>query len=448
MKSEKEIIEEIITRLKEQPDREYRHGAWENFKNQNLSTPRSMQMTRWVSAAAALLLLGVGALYYINKDSLSPQATDIHIASRNPMLNTETPHLNEHSVGEKSTSTNSSVLTEPIPHMSILPETEKEGRILSANQSGLEELLNLSLSSEALSDVSSRIDLPSARLIKETISIRKYSSVGVKHPQAPVSIPTDLILASKAIPTSAINMHEVEMVSQNKQVRFGDKFDLGLFVSPYSTGDKMNVGGGLTLAYNLTKNISIRTGASYNSYEVGMLKNPTESSSSEAVVVTNNADASRNMASFAPAESKMIIPNVNAVTSIVQSVDIPIELKYNVGKSLYAVAGVSYSAIVGQERNAHYVDNINTETFSQGAPENEKQMQTAVKAISKTVKSAEENVSTKGFNGFVNFSIGRKVKLNNKFGVSIEPYLKIPVGEYRRADMDYTNGGIRIMTNF
>ncbi|MFD2554674.1 outer membrane beta-barrel protein [Sphingobacterium tabacisoli] len=456
MKSEKEIIDDIISRIKEQPDRGYREGAWENFKRQNPgTTTKTRPMARWISAAAALLLIGMGTLYYV-KNSTILTSSDMNV---NAVIEHKPVPTEASAPGQSHTESTTAMPQESPSNPSLDNVYAINNNTILANRNNyaqsqaVKQSLGLPLMAEGLNAMGKQIEIPSGSTLRETLVMPGYASIDLKKPQSTTSIPENLILAAKSIPTSELNLKEVETRNQNKQVRFGDKFDLALFVSPQSTGQKTNVGGGLTLAYNLTNKISVRTGASYNSYEVGIMKNPIEPSSSETVVVNQNQSNAPTIGKMTNAYSaaennRMILPNINAVTSVVQSVDIPLEVKYNVGKSLYAVAGVSYSAILGQERNAHYVDNVNVETFSQGFPENETQMKSAVKAVSKTVKSAEENVSTNGFNGFVNFSIGKKVKVNNRFGVSVEPYFKIPVGQYRRADMDYTNGGIRVMTNF
>ncbi|WP_164112499.1 MULTISPECIES: outer membrane beta-barrel protein [Sphingobacterium] len=449
MKTEKEIIDEIVNRLKSQPERAYRPGAWEGFNDQYGNRAKKIQqISRWAASVAACLLIGIGSVYYISDTTKPTVSRESEVASTR-----QTP-IDEYNVAPLNTPMHKEGYhTAPLAEKGNTANAADNAignKIVSSDKnSTVDRFLALSVVSDVIRNINARINISSNELNPLSDDNRKYSSIGTD-PVYPHSINRDqLALATSSNPNSDLKIREVENITQNKRVRFGDKFDLALFVSPYSTGDKMNVGGGLTFAYNLTNKLSVRTGASYNSYEMGMLKNPTEPNSYEAVIVNNNSDASKNMAGLAaPQSSRMIIPNINAVTGIVQSVDVPIEMKYNVGRSLYAVAGVSYSAIIGQERNAHYVENVNTETFSHGFPENEKQIQTAVKAVTKTVKSAEKNVSTDGFNGFVNFSIGKKVNVNNRFGVSIEPYLKIPIGEYRRADMDYTNGGIRIMTNF
>src|SRR5690606_23177620 len=110
------------------------------------------------------------------------------------------------------------------------------------------------------------------------------------------------------------------------------------------------------------------------------------------------------------------------ITGFVKSVDIPLEVKVNDNSNtFYAAAGLSYSAIFNQKREAHYVENLNQVTFSEGYPENKQQAEAAVKPITRTIESAEENVNSNGFNGFVNLSVGRNVKLNRRVGLSVEP---------------------------
>lgn len=447
MKSEKEIIDDIVSRLKSRPEVAYRQGAWEEFKGQHVvgrPTTKLRSMRSW-AAAAALLVVGMGALYYINYNTLPSDAIDNNLASENTSLSQERPVTSKEQLSAPQPGVTPSGETNADRYANSIKPTALEAS--NAESKPTDVLLDLPLIAAAKTIDDPRITIATDNVVALDQTIRKSAEIAIHPLEFPSELAEQHTLAAAAFPNAEVRVREVENRSQNKRVHFGNKLDLGLFVSPSSTGEKMNVGGGLVLAYNLTNKISLRTGASYNSYEMGTLKNPNGPDSYESVRVNNDIQSSP-LSSPSSEISTMMVPNVNAVTSIVQSVDVPLEFKYNVGKTLYAVAGVSYSAIIGQERNAHYIQNVNAETFSQGVPENEKQMQKAVKAVTKTVKSADKNVSTNGFNGFVNFSLGKKVNLNNRFGISVEPYFKIPVGEYRRADMDYTNGGIRIMTSF
>src|SRR5690606_21840648 len=85
-------------------------------------------------------------------------------------------------------------------------------------------------------------------------------------------------------------------------------------------------------------------------------------------------------------------------------------------------------------------------TYS-SASDSPEPVENPVTTISTTQASAYENIDN-GFGGFVNFSIGRRVNMGKTIKVSIEPFVKLPVGQFKRADMNYTNCGIRIMTSF
>lgn len=120
----------------------------------------------------------------------------------------------------------------------------------------------------------------------------------------------------------------------------------------------------------------------------------------------------------------------------------------DVAQGFYISSGITYAAILQQNRYAHYIENVNKDLFQDGLPENQGEVQQATQQISRSIKTEDENVRSNQFGGFVNFSLGKKVKLNKGISLSVEPYMKLPVGSFQRADMNYTNGGIRIITNF
>ena len=96
----------------------------------------------------------------------------------------------------------------------------------------------------------------------------------------------------------------------------------------------------------------------------------------------------------------------------------------------------------------YFIENANADLFEKGLPTTSKEMNDAVQPVTRKVKTDEENVNTNNFGGFVNFSIGKEMRVNKRLNLSVEPYVKLPVGSFKRADMNYTNGGIRIITNF
>ncbi len=444
MKEEKEIIDYIVDKLKKSEGLPYRTGAWEKFRSEHGTPGASLyRMSRaWYAAASIVLLLGIGGVWYMAREvedsekklvqTTLPQ-NSVHSLEKKPVLE-ENPDifLNEGSATKDQTT--------------VLPVYATTAAAAESQSTTIPDPLD----DESELQVSAEVHIPAMLPLQgrdlsydtSILNVRieeKISGGSMYKHLTSSSMQQGMILAMK----------EVEGQNQFQRVHLNDRFQLGLFVSPYATSQKMNVGGGFSLAYKLNNKFSVRTGASYNNYEVNMLKDPVrEESSMEVVVAEEKSSMKMQSISSTAYQNKVIIPNINAIKGFVQSIDVPVELKFNVDKSFYAAAGVSYSAILHQERNAYYVENVNKETFSDGYPENKQQAEQAVKPVTKAVESTENNVNTNGFSGFVHFSIGKEVKMNKSMGISVEPYLKIPVGQYRRADMDYTNGGIRIITSF
>ena len=443
-KEEKDIIQHITEKLKSTEEFAYREGAWEKFKEQHEIDSRSKvyHFKRWSSVAAALILLGAGSIYYFSSNDDLPN--ELNVVNRT---------LEENSVSsdnDNSIAQNNELSVHPniADYTPISPEGnspindiyKSEINIIAANSAQINQV------PLDYNNINIEFAQPTSARIAQSANFDQ-------------SIPTNIadlnngILSVKQVNGNVLAAAVIDK-QQSKRILWNNKFDLGLFVSPNATSEKTNMGGGLMIAYNLTKNLSIRTGAAYNTYTVGRLKDPTQANSVEPVSASS-ASASRDMSyssttlnSGFAVQNNVILPNINAVTGLVQSIDIPLEVKYNMSKSLYATAGASYSAIINQERNAQYIENVNMETFSDGFPENDMEMARATKAVTKTVKSLDNNVNTNGFNGFVNFSVGKKVGVKNKVGLAVEPYVKIPVGQYRKSDMDYTNAGLRIITTF
>ncbi|WP_039054159.1 hypothetical protein [Sphingobacterium sp. T2] len=144
----------------------------------------------------------------------------------------------------------------------------------------------------------------------------------------------------------------------------------------------------------------------------------------------------------------MLLPNINAVLGKVEAIEIPLEVTYSFNKNLYVSTGISYSSIINQERQAQYIDNGGVRSLQSSTSKIVSAANEVNKNTLKHVKSLEPNVNPKGYAGFVNFSVGKTVNINNKVSLSLEPYLKVPAGQMRKSDLDYTNTGIRIITSF
>ena len=444
MKKDKELIEEIVNRLKAQHDLPYKEGAWERFKEfeiKTVSTPIKHIWKRAALIAAGLVVAGfVG--YVMIKKSINDniyQENKVY-SDLKPKINTESEEVKP--IGELDQ------LVEELPVYVDIDGVRRNNKKIQKETISLAELEYATINLDPTFLVHSNlgeIPVPVKFNLTENSTLSKKSLL-----ENSSTIVNNSTTSNSLMSHSSITHHSLDNNISPKSFKYSDKFSLGLFVAPNSTSDNLKVGAGLTVAYNINKRISIRTGASYNTYEVGVLKNPLSPASVETVNVplSYNDPSASFLQTSSSQLSKMSLPNINAVSGFVESIEIPLEMKYNLSKSFYAAAGISYSTIINQERNAQYVENIDMVTFKHGFPNSEKEAAKAMKVVTKTVKSSEKNVNTNGYNGFVNLSIGKKVKINSKFGVALEPYFKIPVGEFRRSDMNYNNGGVRIMTTF
>ena len=454
-KNKKDIVEHIVEKMKSMEELPYKEGAWENFQSRYGAAPVKRNKTfYWAASAAAILLLGIGTVKYWPQND--PSNLDNQITNNQGSAGDNAPGFQDDRVNQV--------------------EGLDQGEIVVGSQDNLiagQFDLNTSVNENNLI-AQTGVEDPNAELrgYQDMGLISTYSNEGV-YPSG-IQMPNALQsynLSNKRAKIDIENEHigfrennvnselayqaqeaknGTEPLIKNRKFNFREKFDLGLFVSPNSTNERFNFGGGMLLAYNINKNISVRTGLAYNRYDVSQMKDPVADSETPVVAskdalqkITANG-LTQNFAS----SNAIILPNVNAISGNVQALEVPLDVRIKSKSGYYASSGITYAAVFNQNRYAHFVENANTELFGNGLPESEADVKTAVKQVSRAIKTEDENVSSNGFGGFVNFSIGKEIKMNKNVNLSVEPYFKMPVGSFKRADMNYTNGGIRIITNF
>lgn len=424
----KELIELIKEGLKNVEELPYKEGAWEAYKAKYEPTRKVRYFALpWV-AAAVMALAGFTFLFLHDwTDSTEKPLPTI------PM-----------SVGE----------TTDKP-MTTAPGSERLASInVPADKIPADKIKESTRNRVTLDE----IDLPPLHVVH--LTSKPMLTAKVEKPillsvteggKPPVALPwnDDLIAGEQIDPNFAYQSEAARHLSP-KKLRLTDRFELGAFVSPSTTDRSFDLGGGLVFAYRFNDKIAIRTGASFNQYEVGMLKSHVQEIGEEkkqAAAAIKNTDKLISKEAASLRTNNFFIPNLNAVTGKVQTLDIPLDIRYNLTKEFYATGGVSYAAVLSQERFDHYEESAGIPTYS-SASDSEKPAENPVTTIETTQISSDENINTNGFGGFVNFSVGRKVNMGKTMKVSIEPFVKFPVGQFKRADMNYTNGGIRIMTSF
>jgi len=436
-----EVIKQGLLALEEVP---YRDGAWEDFRASHpiAGRPKKTQTLYWISAAAVALLLMFGKLYRDGRHSGTetdrpdhdmmaemrespssgpPAAPD----AEEPAILAETP--------ARAPSQADGFPVDEAVRKPFIPERE--------NTSGVVLSSMLSADGKAVRDV----------LFGDFETVRPKTEQTMNKPVfASLDIRGQFVMAQKAAPNTVGFSTSMRPFPPAK-TRLTERLEIGAFLSPGTTGENFDMGGGLLLGYRLNDRWSLRTGASFNQYEVGTLASRlADGVRTEEVMDSPSAEENARMVAgnIPYRANSVLLPNLDAVSGKVQTLDIPVELKARLAARFYAVAGVSYAAVLSQERYNHYREYVDPLTYSSGSDSGRpvEQNPTAVETI---LKTSEENLRSSGFGGFVNLSLGRRTDLSATLKLLVEPYVKIPIGRFKRADMDYTNGGVKIivMTN-
>lgn len=446
----KELIDLIREGLKNAGELPYKEGAWEAYKAKYEPTRTARRIAPlWMAAAVAAL---AGFTFLFNDWSDSNKSINVaKIEQENttpvPMgesidkpITGETDRLASTDVQNKEDSEQLSTYSDGIIAL-------ENGGLRNPPRRAMQDIVKLDrmdLQTLDLAPLGSIPMLTTEIKVPDLMSFQEDSK-----PRATLLWDDDLIAGQQIDPNFAYQS-ETALHLSPKKLRITDRFELGAFVSPSTTDRSFDLGGGLVFAYRFNDKLAIRTGASFNQYEVGMLKSHVQEVSQEkkqAAAPIKNADKVISKEASSLRTDNFFIPNLNAVTGKVQTLDVPLEIRYNLTKEFYATGGVSYAAVLSQERFDHYEESAGIPTYS-SASDAEKPTKNSVSTIETTQKSDDENINTNGFGGFVNFSIGRKANIGKTMKVSIEPFVKFPVGQFKRADMNYTNGGIRIITSF
>ncbi|WP_343565870.1 hypothetical protein [Sphingobacterium sp.] len=456
----KELIEEIIGQLKDH-ELPYREGSWEKFASKHgVAAPPSSTWKYWSAAAAVLLCFGVGYWGLKNNSSVAPSSAVLIQNDKNSEVIADNKDLKEsiqrslsEVTGEQGLSEKELLRDRPFTYSKAdsQPADNSQqqqfvlfgGKAVSGNTINVSnnfaalggrtmQLRNNTLSAEINLDdptVTASVDIRTGTQVPTT-----HSNVTSANSKAALSSSTSTQTQREAARLAALYAGQQDNRRGSVMMKSNDldrKWEMGAFVSPASTAESITLGGGVALAYNVSSKISIRSGASIQHYGAvsgntpitpAMASNSFEKVNAPSYLSQPNGLNNAFMKGLADAtEAK----SNERVSGKILTVDIPVDVRYAINKNFYTSVGVSYVGVLDQERATIYETN-NTE-YKQ--------------------KSTEKNVDDKGVNGFVNFSVGRKQKVG-KLSISVEPYYKIPVGGLRSSDLNYSNGGVKIITSF
>lgn len=403
----KELIYRISETLRNHME-PYKQGAWERFSAARGITPRKRVLWPYWSAAAVLLL--AGALFWFHRTSDAPMV----VASGGLP---ETP-------GASS----------PLASVESAASTESSGTV------------DQIVASSGVERQSVSVDAVVEERPMEWVAADEGEPETAEAPKsAPEEVPAPVEESfAQTAQRLAIGDHEgTGYAAVNREVRDNTerKWDLGVAIAPSMTREKLNVSGGIAIAYQLSDKFSVGSGVSIGRLGLGENRNY-DPSSGNPPVYGSPTEGIQGLARDREQYKRDV-----SLTSNVVALDIPLDLRYEVFNGFYTSVGVSYVAVLSEQRTEHYIGGINEATFAPNKG-TDKNLTASTTVGYRAEKMNVQPLRGKGYTGFMNFSVGRKVSLSKYLFISVEPYFKLPIGQLSKEQMDFTNGGIRIVTGF
>jgi hypothetical protein len=408
----KDITKHIAEMLKEH-SLPYQEGAWERFKDfEAAKKKRFVVWPYFISAVAAMLLLALSLFLIIGKD----EYTDLQGVSQE-VAKSIIDTLNQSTDSEDLVAT-------------LSPKNLNAERNTSQTEPIVPKVLSESNSSQVAHMDLERVEKSSTLSYNnDTIEYKETQQVAFAEPTTS-NKSTDLketVSSPSYTFSEPLNRTDVDLSSVKK-------WDFSVELSPNIRNSDVNFGGGVAIAYNLNDKISIGSGLSY--MQLDAERSP------------NSIDIPSEFLSLDGSKDNKSLNNIS--TSLV-GLDIPINLKLNIGNSMYANAGVSLFSVLNESRYNNFEERIAVTALA--SPTLTSTNQTERSGVeAQTLYSQEISTSNpyegKNFTGFLNFSMGYKLPFLPKMNLAIEPYFKIPIGSLSNQDMDLNNGGFKIKASF
>lgn len=415
--------DELITHIRESlmaHEEEYAPGAWEDFIEDKRKKRGLFFWLGGLSSAAAVLLIGFGLFFVLNKKDL-PKNTEITGTKSNknePVLPIRPEVIPGVSSEQKQGVSKS--------------DTENNGISVNNDVSGDGEVTESGKVATNLSANEPRSAIVSLELVQPDVNPGSKSEQVVPQERVIVTVPAG----------DKKQSFEDFLLGESKQNRIANtgkstdkkesKWEMGLVVAPsFGNSKKLNMGYGVSMGYALSDKVSISSGISYN--EMGASRT-IESPPNLAMMSVSVGVGVAN-------ESK----ELKAVNAQLRGIDIPLELKYHLSKRVYANVGVSAFAVIGQKQQNTFIE-------SKVAPQAYDGDSGVAKAmvLNRTVseEAPKEEIKNAPYLGFYNFSVGYKQKISKGKAFSVEPFIKLPMKELKQENLYLIGTGVKLKFDF
>lgn len=417
--------DELITHIRESlmaHEEEYAPGAWENFIQEK---PKKRGLFFWLgglSSAAAVLLIGFGLFYTLNKNTVpkNPELSGIKPLQKEPGLPEAADVKPKEDAGAEKKG--------PLVVVAVLKNTRSGAGLGPGYRKAMvEDPIEVKIQEQHT------IAVPNAKneVVLNSTTVKQGGIVAPE--QTIAQVPTEEKKRSFQDFLNEESKYNRTAKTNKTASKRENKWEMGLVVSPsFGNNKELNMGYGLSMGYALSDKVSISSGVSYN--EMGASRSITNEGAP-------NMAMSMDMGAGMAKESK----ELKSVSARLRGIDIPLELKYHLSKKLYANVGVSAFAVIDQkQQNTFFERKVEPQGFSAEGG-NAKSM-----VLSRTVseEAPKEEVKNDPYLGFYNFSVGYKQKISKGTSFSVEPFVKLPMKELKQENLYLIGTGLRLKFDF
>jgi hypothetical protein len=391
----------------------YEQGAWEDFCHKRRRKRGLIIFWRYAGAAAVLLLLFLGGLWYADQSKINNihkqvtrVNTDRNQPQASPMLADTDLHRNTttgntlHQASKNNLPTNS-VAAKPVvanrvinAHLVNLSDTARDNGMVTTNVYG-----NPKLGGNNRLQTQTNVDTIASGVSKNSTSKQIIANAPVK------KIP----LANHSLYDSLANTSTAE-----ERTKTDHNLVYALAIHPSVGNKKLSFGAGVEVFYPVSDHLSLGSGVGFASLHAETGNNG------------NNA-----------------IRQLQSSNLDVNGIELPINFKYQVNGEFYVNAGISALAVLNNQLAYHYFTPT-TQTVTQfdgkGSPHQAIQL-----ASAKSTEQSKEQIAS--YIGFYTFSAGKKQTFG-KSQLNFGPFIKIPFNPISSQNIRFTQGGFSLSFSF
>lgn len=421
----KQTEEELITHIKESlmaHEETYVVGAWEKFAEKEVTKKTPVFWLNSLSGIAAILAIGFIWFLLTNKNIGQIKTGQV----------VKTNHVKPLVAPTKNTADSQFAKPENTLGLTYITkeQVKNNAKQLIAATKINNELRSDTANNLAVNTVVSEINLNNAlvsdnEITNQTIVERPENKVVLKVPETKKKADILEFLNKETKKNEAIALITEVAIKENK-------WNLGLVVAPsFGNSKKLNVGYGLSMNYRLSTKFSLGSGIVYNQMSAKERPDPSE--------VINS-----------PVRSSIASVGTKSLQSVEQSIagiDIPLEIRYNINKNIYANVGVSAFAVINQKRSSTYIEEKVVQQ-SVNVANGAAQFVNVLVLERITETQTPTKVENYSYLGFYNFSFGYKKKIFKNSAFAIEPFIKLPMKEVTQKNLKLIGTGLRLKFDF